>query len=101
MTADERLVTCVRIAMAVWPRTWRFRPPDSALDIFARAGPDFLLGIFLAAAAISRIDWAARDSSRRRIPASTPQTFWPHGLLVCAIAVVVFGQRAVAHGNLL
>src|SRR5260370_31445885 len=101
MSGDERLVTCIRIALAVRFGTGRFGPTASALDFPAGARAHLLFGIFLAGVSNSRIDWAARNSSRRRISASAGRTVRPCGLLVCADAAVAFERRARADGNLL
>src|SRR5713226_8241845 len=101
MAADERLVTCIWIALAVRYGTWRFEPPASPVAFSPRSWPDLLLGVFLAGVSNSRIDWAARNSSRGRIPAGIGRAVRPCGLLVCTDSAVVFERCAHAHGNLL
>src|SRR5467141_3186454 len=101
MAADEGLVTRVGLALAVCFRTWRVGPPASPLDFSARSWPHLLLRVFFTGLSNSRIDWAARNSSRRRIPASVGRAVRPFGVLVCADAALDFEQLAHADGNLL
>jgi len=70
--------------------------------IFLRAhGLIYLLRVFFTGPSNSRIDWAARNSSRRRISASVGRAVRPFGVLVCADAALDFEQFAHADGNLL
>src|SRR5712692_9502936 len=99
MSGDEGPLTCIGFALVVRFGTWRFGPSASPLDFLAGAGAHLLFGIFLAGVSNSRIDWAARDSSHRRIPAGTGRAIRPCGLLVCADAAVDFERCAHAHRN--
>src|SRR5216684_2887241 len=101
MAADEELVTCVRYAPAVRFGTRRFGPSASPLDFSAGTWPDLLLCVFLAGLSNSRIDWAARNPPRRRIPAGARRAIRPCGLLVCADAAMAIERCAHAHRNLL
>src|SRR5260370_546095 len=101
MAANEGLVARVRFAVAVRFGTRRVRSPASPLDFPARSRTDLLFGIFLAGLSNSRIDRAARNSSRRRIPAGSGRAVRACGVLVCADATLVFKQLAHADGNLL
>src|SRR6266849_3463098 len=101
MADDHGVDTCICPGLAVRFGARGFRPPASPLDFSARSWPHLLLGVFLAGVSNSRIDWAARNSSRWRIPASASRTIRPYELLVCAYAAVVFEQREHAHRNLL
>src|SRR5882762_4783292 len=101
MAVRHGVDTCNWPALAVRLGARRFGPPASPLDFSARSWPHLLLGVFLAGISDSRIDWAARNSSCRRIPAGGGGAIWPRGLLVCADAAVVFEQCSRACRNLL
>src|SRR6266436_1972018 len=101
MARDEGVGTCIGFALAVRFRTRRGRPLATSLDFPARAGAHLLFRVFLAGLSNSRIDRAARNSSRKRISASLIRTIRPCELLVRADAVMVFERVARAHGALL
>src|SRR6266404_4318156 len=101
MACDEGVGTCIGFALAVRFRTRRGRPLAPSLDFSARAGVHLLFRVFLAGLSNSRIDWAARNSSRQRISASLIRTIRPCELLVRADAVMVFERVTRAHGALL
>src|SRR5258707_4415874 len=101
MAVRHGVDTCNWPALAVRLGARRFGPPASPLDFSARSWPHLLLGVFLAGISDSRIDWAARNSSCRRIPAGGGGAGLPPGLLVCADAGVVFEQCSRACRNLL
>src|SRR5258708_4916411 len=101
MAVDERLVTCVRFALAVQFGARSFEPAASPLDFSAYSRADLLFRVFLIDLSNSGIDWRARDSPRQRISASVSRAVRPRELLVCANAAVVFEQRAHAQRNLL
>src|SRR6266404_1595541 len=109
MACDEGVGTCIGFALAVRFRTRRGRPLAPSLDFSARAGVHLLFRVFLAGLSNSRIDWAARNSSRQRISASLIRTirscalmvlcwagmiaslllvlnFWPRGMLAICFA---------------
>src|SRR6266853_2993620 len=83
-SADERLVTCVHPASAVRFGTRCLRPPASSLDFLTGPGAHLLLRIFLPGLSNPRIDWAARCSPRRCIPAGVGRAIRAGKLLVCA-----------------
>src|SRR2546421_8777827 len=101
ITVDERLVTSVHPPLAVRFGARHLRPSASALDFLAGAGAHLLLCIFLTHLSNPRIDWAARNSSGRRIPTGTGRAIRACRLLVCANAAVAIERRAHGHGNLL
>src|SRR5260370_14738601 len=101
MAADEGLVARVRFAVAVRFGTGRVRSPAFPLDFPARSRAHLLFGIFLARLSNSRIDRAAGNSSRRRIPAGSGRAVRACGVLVCADAAMAIEQLAHADGALL
>src|SRR5437016_10083093 len=101
ITADERLVTRVHPALAVQFGTRRLRSPASPLDFLACSWPHLLLRIFLTRLSNPRIDWAARNSPCRRIPAGAGRTTRACGLLVCADGAVAIERLAHGHRHLL
>src|SRR5260370_32470017 len=101
MAGDEGMVTCTRFALAVRFGTRRLRSPAFPLDFLARSRAHLLFGIFLARLSNSRIDRAAGNSSRRRIPAGSGRAVRACGVLVCADAAMAIEQLAHADGDLL
>jgi hypothetical protein len=101
MAGDEGPLTGVGAALAVCFGTGRRRQATSPLDFSACSRTDLLFRVFFACFPNQRIDRAARNSSRKRIFASSGRTVWAHRLLVRADAAMVFKQFAHADGNLL
>src|SRR5713226_3908939 len=70
--------------------------------IFLRAlGLIYYSVFFLAGVSNSRIDWAAGNSSGRRIPAGAGRAVRARQLLVCADAAVAIQRLPHGHGDLL
>src|SRR5256886_12031302 len=101
MAADEGLLTWVGLALAVRFGTSRFGPPAPPLDFSARSGAYLLFRVFLAGLSNSRIDWAAWNSPRRRIPAGVGRAVRACGLLVCADAALALERFPHGYGNML
>src|SRR5690242_17576255 len=101
MSVDERPVSRVRSALAVFLGTGIAERSTSPLDFPSRPRPYLLLRVFLARLSNSRTDRPARYSARRRIPPGGRRALRTRRLLVCAHAALDRKRPAHGGGNLL
>src|SRR5271170_1593483 len=95
------LGSCVRFPLAVGPGARRIGPPDLTLAVPARARHHLFLGFFLAGLSDPCAHRPPWHPPSKRLSASGRSLVWPHALLVCANAFVVFKRIADACRSLL